>query len=135
MDELRKLFEAKFPVPLGLVFNDATNKYSAPHDAGWSPEFTSYYNAKFTGFRAAHELLGRDAERYRWLRNENKHMGYDTDYDATGKYGQGDTVDVIQITVHLYGEPEFTPEGRFDYGKELDRAIDKHAALAAQEPK
>lgn len=61
----------------------------------------------------------RDAERYRWLRDQNKRMHYTTDYAPEGCF------DLIQIEVRVIGEPVFTKEGHFDFAFELDRAIDE----------
>jgi hypothetical protein len=60
----------------------------------------------------------RDAVRYRYLRDQNKRMHYTTDYQPEG------CTDLIQIEVAVVGEPVFTPEGHFDFARELDRAID-----------
>jgi hypothetical protein len=67
----------------------------------------------------------RDAARYRWLRDQNKRMHYTTDYQPEG------CTDLIQIELTVVGEPVFTPEGHFDFARELDRAIDT-ALTAAQ---
>lgn len=81
--------------------------------------------------RAENAELRADAERYRWLRNDNKGMHYTTDFDANGKYGKGDTVDIIVIEIPCaFDEPRWTPEGHFDCALELDAAID--AARGAQ---
>lgn len=65
MEDVRKLFEAKFPVPEGVHWY-IDHYIGKPQDDHYANE---RHNAKFEGFRAAHELLAKDAERYRYLRN------------------------------------------------------------------
>lgn len=73
--DIRKLFEEKFPVPEPLQWNNIDCYMVKQH---WVPESLNesdfaidrdFYNAKWEGFQAAHELLGKDAARFVFLEN------------------------------------------------------------------
>lgn len=61
MDEVRKLFEAKFPVPESIVWTDYEIYTGEGEITARLGEQITEYNFMWTGFRAAHELLAKDA--------------------------------------------------------------------------
>ena len=119
VDEVRKLFEAKFPVPEQLVFSDGQNAYLLREECEVSHERGAWitaaaWNARFEGFRAAHELLAKDVERMDYLQ---AHL-------LAADFNYGEYEDVVIVIEWPASVP---------IGANLRTNID--AALAAQEPK